>query len=234
MGKITENSPRIPFKEYPRAPDLEMSFRIMLGRGIFERTSFREFMKYTPKRDVAVEVGSHVGSWTLGLSKLFQRVVGFEPQPVNRQYLEKNIDRANAKNITIHPYAVVSRLNQEFCISASGETRNSGMAHLIPRIRANDNMPPVRCVRLDDILATDPGYAHSSIDALKIDVEGMELEVLRGGVQTIKANRPTILLEINERCTRYGFSKEDILDQMNDLGYREAERTRNDYIFVPN
>lgn len=203
----------------------------MLGRGIFERDSFEKFMQHARRRDTAVEVGSHVGSWTIGLSKLFRKVIGFEPQPENRKYLDENIARADAKNIKIHPFAVTD-IKQDFSISANGATRNSGMAYLIPEHCANDNAIPVECVRLDDIISMD--LQKSSLDALKIDVEGMELEVLRSGVELIKEHKPTIILEINRHCARYGFTKEDILDHMNDTGYHQADKIRHDYIFVPN
>src|SRR5690349_20915389 len=99
-------SPHIPVSQYPSAPDPEMQQRIRLGRGIFERSSFKGFMQQTKAREIAVDVGAHVGSWTLGFSKLFQGVIAFEPHPVNRDYLERNIILANASNVTVYPFAV--------------------------------------------------------------------------------------------------------------------------------
>ena len=129
---MKEYSPHIPFSEFPRAPDFEMGVRIILGRGIFDRRSFEHLMRHTPSRDVAVDVGAHVGSWTIGFSKLFGSVVSFEPQPTNRDYLEKNILRAHAENVVIRPEAVINDLSQIFSISATGSTRNSAMTHLKP------------------------------------------------------------------------------------------------------
>ncbi len=205
----------------------------MLGRGIFERRSFSHFMKQAEHRGVAVEVGSHVGSWTLGLSKLFHRVIGFEPHPDNRRYLEENIQRAGAANIKVYPYAVADKLENKFHMSSLGDTRNSGMAHLVPTTPANDNVPSVRTVRLDDVLSCDLSCG-DKIGALKIDVEGFELEVLKSAACMVAEHRPAILLEINRHAARYGSSKEQILDHMSDVGYHQADRIRNDYIFVPN
>lgn len=233
MNKLLQNSPLIHFSEYPRAPDLEMCLRIILGRGIFERTSFEQFMRHVKYRNTAIEIGAHVGSWTLGLSRLFHHVVGFEPQPENRAYLEKNLKRASVSNVTVHPMAVTSKLEQQFSITSGHVTRNSGQAHLIPRSQANQNMTPVECVRLDDLMF-DSVSATSKVNALKIDVEGMELDVLKSGSELIKGHKPVILLEINGLCNRYGFTPEEILDYMNDIGYHEVDRHRCDHIFVPN
>jgi len=226
-------SPHIPLLQYPIAPDLEMSLRIILGRGIFERRSFAKFMSHAPRRDTVIEVGAHVGSWTLGFSKLFQNVVGFEPQPRNRKFLNENIARAKADNIVIHPYAAVSSLTQEFQISASGSTRNSGMAHLIPAGDANEVGIPIECVVLDHFLGAVIAEQGCHIDAIKIDVEGMELDVLKGAEEIIHAHRPTILLEVNRHCARYGISAEEVFDYMTDSGYKNVDRFKKDFTFVP-
>lgn len=225
-------SPHIPLREYPRAPDLEMTARIFMGAGIFERASFEIFMRHTPQRDVAVEVGAHVGSWTLGMSKLFKSVIGFEPQPVNRQYLERNLARAKPSNVTIHPFAVVEHPEQSFRITALSLTRNSGMAHLIPGENLAMDSVAVNAVRLDDILPSHL-VPHRRINAIKIDVEGLELSVLRSGQAVIQEHKPTVLLEINRTCERYGIRRQEVSDHMSDIGYRQAARNHNDYVFVP-
>jgi hypothetical protein len=64
----------------------------------------------------------------------------------------------------------------------------------------------VRVARMDDIL--DPDYR---IDFLKIDVEGGELDVLRGGRQHIVASKPVIVFEWgDESGAAYGASKVDV------------------------
>jgi hypothetical protein len=58
-------------------------------------------------------------------------------------------------------------------------------------VRFSSNRIKTRCVKLDDVLKD------SRFDFLKIDVEGMELEVLQGGEQSIAKNKPVIYLENN-------------------------------------
>lgn len=234
MGTIgSKTSPHIPLRHYPRAPDMEMSLRIIAGRGIFERRSFGKFMAQVQGWDTAVDIGAHVGSWTLGLSKNFANVISFEPHPLNRSYLETNLARAAVDNVTVLPVALVDRprLSQIFRISAAGTTRNSGMPHLIDGNDAAGSNPVVTCSCLDDQLA---GYMRTGqrIDAIKIDVEGMELPVLRGGENAIREFKPAILLEINGRSARYDITHEEIYDHMSDMGYSVASRSRNDYVFT--
>lgn len=224
-------SPHIPFHAYPSSPDLEMRLRIILGRGIFERSSFKMFMRHTESRDIAVDVGSHVGSWALGLSKLFGNVIAFEPHPTNRVYLEANIRQAHAINITTYPHAVMNDVQQSFRITAENTTRNSGQMYLSPASSSPHNSLPVECVRLDDVLG-DLALTRK-INALKVDVEGAELSVIRSGTEIIQEHKPTILLEINGLSARFGVTSEQVLDHMSDIGYRHIDRHRYDFVFRP-
>jgi FkbM family methyltransferase len=220
-------SPYIPLAHYPKAPDWEMTLRILAGRGIFERRSFQNFMNGVRGHDVAIDVGAHVGSWTLGMSRCFNRVISFEPHPVNRSYLMRNMERANATNVMVCSEALVNRpnLKQEFSISAAGTTRNSGMAHLVSSGEKTPSATPVICSTLDKVADTLI-MAGQRVNALKVDVEGLELAVIQGGQHIIETFKPTIMLEINGRCAQYGVRQEDVFDHMSDIGYREVSRSR--------
>ncbi len=227
-----QTSPYIPPSQYPEAPDWEMTLRIIAGRGIFERQSFDNFMRQVSNRDIAIDVGAHVGSWTIGMSRLFSTVVSFEPHPANRAYLKKNIERAKANNVLVYPQALVdqSRLRQQFAISAAGTTRNSGMPYLS---HADSGQGvPVNCATLDSF-ANNLSLAGRRVGAIKVDVEGLELAVVMGGRKIIDEFKPAVMLEINGWCERYDIHPDQVFDHMSDLGYRVAARSRHDYVFTP-
>lgn len=228
-------APRLKLQEYPIAPDAEMTARIALGRGIFDRTSFNRFVHHATSTDIAVDVGAHVGSWSIGFSRIFDRVVSFEPHPVNRGFLETNLVRAHADNVVVHSEAVMDRkgmLSQEFCISALSESRNSGMPHLVAADKAGTNDTPVVCIDLDTALA-DLNPENGRIGALKIDIEGGELSAIKGAERVIREHQPAILLEINRHAQRYGSSQQEIYRHMAGLDYIATSVWRNDHVFVP-
>jgi FkbM family methyltransferase len=69
--------------------------------------------------------------------------------------------------------------------------------------------------RLDDIIPSD-----RQIDFIKVDVEGGDLNVLRGGVETIRRSRPYIVFEAGRKAAGlYGITGDDIFDFLTMLGY---------------
>ena len=49
--------------------------------GDYEQTQFNEVMPHISNRDVALDIGAHVGIWTRRLAQNFKRVYAFEPVP---------------------------------------------------------------------------------------------------------------------------------------------------------
>ncbi len=82
---------------------------------------------------------------------------------------------------------------------------------------ASQTPVPVDVLTLDDLCAQ---AALDRLDFIKIDVEGAELHVLRGGKNAIAAFRPTMLVEIEARhAERYGYSPEDVSGWVIGQGY---------------
>jgi len=66
-----------------------------------------------------------------------------------------------------------------------------------------------------------------------IDVEGHELMVLRGALNTIERNNPVICIEQNDATERWGKGKEfEALDFLKDIGYTVVDTRKHDYIMV--
>jgi FkbM family methyltransferase len=76
---------------------------------------------------------------------------------------------------------------------------------------------PVQVNTLDG-LAVEAGF--SRLDFIKVDVEGAELHVLKGGKNVIAQFQPAMLIEIEDRHTaRYKYSATDVVDWLSERGY---------------
>jgi FkbM family methyltransferase len=150
--------------------------------------------------DVVYDIGAHVGFFTMLLSRHAGdggRVVAFEPIAENVERLHAAIDANEAANVEVRGVAISDRAGEErlalYGSSLEGELAGDGPLH-----PACVGTIDVRTVTLDDVLSGGAPVP----TLLKIDVEGAEGRVLRGGRNLLTAHRPALLIEIHS--TRAG------------------------------
>jgi FkbM family methyltransferase len=144
-----------------------------------------------------IEAGANMGVHTIPMARALgaRTLLALEPQPVIFQQLCANLALNGLMNVTALPYA---------CGSATGAVRietpdylqpgNFGGASVGAPGRAAAREAIVQCVRLDDLVGDDA----ERVGLIKIDVEGMELEVLRGARGILERWRPVLYVE-NDR-----------------------------------
>jgi len=128
-------------------------------------------------RRAAVQAGGCAGLWPLALSMYFGRVYTFEPDPVNFKCLQANV--ASTPNVSAFGCAVGDRH------ASVGLTRPKAKAGLW-RVDGDGYIP---MVPLDDVLKD------AVVDAIVLDVEGLEVQALMGAERLIAANRPLLWFE---------------------------------------
>ena len=154
-----------------------------------------------------VDAGAHEGRLTLPLARLpASRVVAFEPLPPAFARLQKAVsaewDGMIPPHVTLRREALAEYSGTTTiaapCIGgvlqeewASIAKDYAALRQADPRIEAIETWP-VDVLRLDDTCLTN-------VTAIKIDVEGAELEVLRGARKTLRRYRPCLSIEIEER-----------------------------------
>lgn len=167
------------------------------------------WLAHTPKRGLAVQAGGNVGMVPRKLSQFFDKVVTFEPDGLNFHCLQHN-----APMVEAHPFALGAQAEQK---GLAKDPLNCGAHYLadggaIPVI-------PLDCMEL-------------SPDLLQLDVEGYELEALKGAEQTIARSSPTIVLELKGLGERYGYADQDVVAWLAARGYQEAARAGRDVVFT--
>lgn len=186
-----------------------------------------------PADGIVVDVGAHGGQFAKLFGKLANRgrVYAFEPSPYALSILRPAVRWSGLSNVEIVE-AGLSDTPGELVLTTPIKRRGDlgfGLAHFGDDgdgREAVSHRAPV--MRLDDF-AADRGLER--LDFLKADVEGWELSVLRGALETIRRFRPALLLEINpQHLKRDGRTAEEFWRLLEPLGYR-AERLGGDYLW---
>lgn len=139
-----------------------------------------------------VDCGANIGLWSITATSVigdYGHIYAFEPNPKTVNKLRLHASDGGINNIQIYPFAVGER-NKEVFFKC--ET-----AHNISGVVGESTMDAVlvKQVRLDDILKDTP------VNGCKIDVEGHELEVLKGARNMLEISRPWLCVEFNTLMT---------------------------------
>jgi FkbM family methyltransferase len=143
-----------------------------------------------------IDVGANVGQtlidfYSVGIAR---RYIGFEPNPGSYASLCMFTTENSFEACTILPIGLSDEMRVLNLYSAAGSTTDQG-ASIIPDIRGGGELQSstILCCRFDD-LRND--LKIHSIGLIKVDVEGAELQVLRGMESSLQAFRPPVLCEI--------------------------------------
>lgn len=151
--------------------------------------------------DVILDCGAHHGRSSIILSNWVGdkgKVVAFEPHPKNVEILQKNIELNNLRNIILEQKAVGPSIGR---IQITGESNSL--------VISKGTGVAVEMTSLDKYSDLDPNF-------LRIDVEGFEVEVLKGA-KNILATRPKLAIEIHTRTLKHFDSSVDDLFNLIDV-----------------
>jgi len=136
-------------------------------------------IQHTNANSFVLDIGANIGTHCIPVSKHVRRVVAFEPDEHNFDLLVKNCAETGCKNITTNRMALGHDTYHGGTRFDYGKTKMSSGTDVI--VTALDNIK---------------GFP--SVDFIKIDVEGMEPEVLEGASGTISYYQPHLLIEMQE------------------------------------
>ena len=145
-----------------------------------------------PRRE-AVDVGANVGHYALRLAALVPRVQAFEPHP----RLAYVLRRAMPHRVEVHSIAISDTCGRAVLTVPYFMRPTEGMASLSEHSGLFAEARSLMRIRVER--TTLDTLADRDIGFVKIDVEGHEMQVLRGADSLIQRQRPTFLVEVEER-----------------------------------
>lgn len=165
-----------------------------------------------------LDVGANIGWYAIRFAKRLPeaRIYAFEPMPVTYAYLQRNVASNNVgAQVSCYNYGLSEADGSfEFYVTPTGGTNASlknvagaadaikvmGLAMTLDQWCANQKLKP---------------------DFIKCDVEGAELLVFRGGVDTLRQNRPIVFAELLRKWSKpFGYHPNEMLAFFREFGYR--------------
>jgi FkbM family methyltransferase len=192
-------------RDHPNVVGLQQAYRygrmlylmtdLYIGRSIrhlgeYSQLELERLLPYVPEGGVVVDIGANHGTHTVAFARkvgAHGAVFSFEPQPFLYYLLCGNIAINGLLQCQAHRSVMAHEpgIDQIECPDYATEANFGGYS--IPA-REREGVIPTNVTTLDH-------WRFNRCDVVKIDVEGMETMVLRGGYQTIRRHRPVLWVE---------------------------------------
>ncbi|MBR0695054.1 FkbM family methyltransferase [Bradyrhizobium lablabi] len=187
-----------------------------MSAGLWRNRAFRsddvDFVGgYLRPGETFVDVGANVGQLSLAAAMRVTpsgRVIAIEAHPRTCKYLEGNV-RLNDLNIEVHNTAIGSAHGELFFTDFHSDDMN--FASATPPPGGATLRVPVR--PLDSIIGDRP------VDLLKVDVEGFEVDLLKGASRTVGNCRCLYMEDSELNLRRAGTSRAELYRRLNDHGF---------------
>jgi len=149
--------------------------------------------------DIFIDVGAHIGKYTIPLGKILKGglVIALEPHRLNFHFLKRNVELNGLSNIILLNAAAFSC----DCLLPLYLGRDSSTHSLMRQFVESTAFIPIRAIRLDTLIqdmVCGKSVEVSHIRVVKIDVEGAELEVLKGMQRILGEIRPLLIIEVRK------------------------------------
>ncbi|HSD71480.1 MAG TPA: FkbM family methyltransferase [Thermoanaerobaculia bacterium] len=172
--------------------------------------------------DVAVDVGAHLGRHLIPIAQAIAptgRVLAFEPLPMCRESLARRFEQDLAdlaSLVTVHGCALGDISGETEFVIARDAIAYSGLRERVYDVPTALDRIPIEVRRLDEFTRD-----LSSLSYVKIDAEGGELHILRGGSETLARFRPAVTFEFGANSIgNYGVTVLEMGDFWLERGYR--------------
>jgi len=187
------------------------------GQPFTQNKCLKEFLEWCRSRDkkfnTVLDIGAWCGTWSAEFAPYCKKIYAIEPDQTHFECLLKNL--SSFDNIELLDYAV-------------GDTETSVSL-------TDDNFTQARRIYSvgNILMKTVDSFQFNSVDLIKIDVEGFEMNVLRGAKDTLK-DCNFLMIELNNNSKKYDSSNNEIEKYLQELGFTTLIDKWPDKVFIRN
>ncbi len=188
-----------------------------------KRNYTKDFLPIT-KDSIVVDVGAHIGSFSISVARSAYKVLAFEPEPTNYQILRKNMEINHLENMSAFEMAVSGISGDQDIYTCPGGS--SADYSLYKSGIMNVKMGRISTISIDDIIERE---GLSRIDFLKLDCEGAEHDILKNMSLKTAVKIVGIAMETHRVPTEFSI---DIPFRLKELGFQVKVSPNGGYLYA--
>jgi FkbM family methyltransferase len=189
----------------------------MLNFGEYERDETQFVLSIIKSKDSVLDVGGHIGWYSINIGKKFPEatVYCFEPMKETFDFLERNMKHNNVNNVLLYNFGLY---NENRSIDFYYFRGGSALSSPVDLLGTGAKKITVKVKTLDSF--AEEVDIKTEITFIKIDVEGCEFAVLKGGESVIRGHKPIIMIELVELwAKKFNYSVNDVREFLEGIGY---------------
>lgn len=170
---------------------------------------------------VVIDIGANIAATTLNLAKRALpggKIFSFEPSPYNYQRASENISLNNFSNIKLINQGLGNEKTTAFLYNVN--SHNRGMQRILNNDEGAVSYEKA-AVEIDTLDSSMQKFDIPKPSLIKIDVEGYEFKVLKGGMETIMKYMPALFIELDDNNLReQGSNAKELIQSLIQLRYK--------------
>ncbi|MCZ2356577.1 MAG: FkbM family methyltransferase [Bacteroidia bacterium] len=197
----------------------------------FKDIAHERLLNLAKKDAIILDIGTNIGTTLLRFADRVGSngyVYGFEPDVINYKSCFKNISLNNFSNIEVNNIGLGDS-NNVFLLVVDTPTNRGGNRIVIGNTTNKESIE-IKVQKLDDWITSKD---ISKINVIKIDVEGFEFKVLKGGIETIQKFKPIMFIELDDNNLKaVGNSAKELIALVESLNYSIINAENNAAVYA--
>jgi FkbM family methyltransferase len=186
----------------------------------YEKDNFEFFKSEIREDDTIFDIGGHIGLNAVLFAKLAPKgkIFVFEPAPNTFNIISKTLGINNLQHrVTVTQQAVSNKSGSTFFYMADTNLADNANSLIHHRTDKKLKKIEVQLTTIDEFIKAN---SIQKVDFIKMDVEGAELDALKGGIACLKKHKPKMTLGLHPQPIKQkGDSLEEIYDLLIDCNY---------------
>lgn len=196
----------------------QIPYDYLIAKRLPEMEEFEIFFNLLGEKGTFIDIGANVGWYSILAAYSGAEVYSFEPIPRTYQRLCSNVKLNALSTIKTFNIGIGEEAGEEifyFNQRASGASSRANLEYLSDGLEQE-----VRC-RIDTLDNICLKEKVEKIDLIKCDVEGGEIFVFRGGIETIQRFRPFVISEMLRKWSaKFGYHPNNIIQLFKGINYK--------------